>query len=110
MVARERACLTRVRARGGPRGQHGARRRGPFRGALAMVTAAAGAPAPRALVAAAALCAAVVLQGCAPPAGAPQAADPGEAAAPAPVTASGFDYGAVKTAAEYLAADPGLAN
>jgi cytochrome c len=53
----------------------------------------------------------VVLQGCGPAAQSPPAARAGPSAgAPAapPLTAEGFDYGPVKTAAEYLA-DPDLA-
>ncbi|HET7132981.1 MAG TPA: c-type cytochrome [Gammaproteobacteria bacterium] len=53
------------------------------------------------------LLAGAALHGCGPPAQAPPAAAPSAPTAP-PVTAEGFDYGPVKSAAEYLA-DPDLA-
>ena len=70
-----------------------------------MVTAAL--PAARPLVAALASVAAAALASCAPPTGAPPAA-PAVGSGTPPVTAAGFDYGPVKTPAEYLA-DPELA-
>jgi cytochrome c len=54
-----------------------------------------------------ALLAGAAMEGCGPPASAPPAPGSSPPAAP-PVTAEGFDYGPVQTAAQYLA-DPDLA-